>query len=217
MSTSQCLVPKLTYFGLAGRLWGLRVAMYAAFGKEGWQDERIAFADWANTFKPIMPLGSLPVLTLVDGTMIAQTDAITRWAGKQGGLYPEDVNDALIVDEVIATSFEALGKTPTGAKDDEEKKIQREEYAAGFLSKALALMDKRVETANAAGRGPWVSGGKLSIGDLTLVMLTEMILGGQFDYVPASLILEGFPLLAAHRDSVKGHTLVQEYVKNYPN
>jgi hypothetical protein len=142
-----------------------------------------------------------------------KTDALTRWAGKKAGLYPKEDDNALIVDEVITTSFEALNKTPT-AKNETEKKARRKEYSEGFLSKALSLLQDRVE----AGNDLWVAGNELSIGDLTVVMLTDMILSGNFDYVPPSLIVHGFSSpLAAHRDVVHKHELVREYLKHYPN
>lgn len=208
--TSSAL-PKLTYFNVVGRAFGLRIALFKAFGKDGWVDERIEFKQWA-AMKPTTPLGSLPILTLDEGAVRTQTDALTRWAGKKSGLYPSNDEDALIVDEVITTSFEALNKTPS-SKDEEEKKRLRQEYSQGFLLKALSLLQDRVT----ATEDPYVVGGQLSIGDLTIVMLTDMILSGDFDFVPPFLILDGFPSLKTHHDSVMNHELVKEYLQHYPN
>lgn len=214
--SAVCSIPKLTYFDVAGRVFALRVTMFKAYGKDGWIDDRIQFKEWAD-LKPTTPLGTLPVLTLADGiTTRTQTDALTRWAGRKAGLYGSTDDDQLVIDEVIATSLEALNKTPKAA-DEEEKKKVREEYAADFLSKALALLEKRVEAANEAGTGPWVAGGDLTIGDLSISMLTNMIVTGDFDYVPASLILENFPLLESHRTSVMAHSIVTDYLANYLN
>ena len=57
--------------------------MFKAFGKAGWVDERIEFAEWPE-LKPTTPLGSLPFLTLPDGRVVSQTDAMMRWAGRRG-------------------------------------------------------------------------------------------------------------------------------------
>jgi glutathione S-transferase len=204
-----CKIPTLTYFNTAGRAFALRVALFQAFGKDGWVDVRIEFSDWA-ALKPTTSLGSLPNLSLPSGAVVAQTDALTRWAGKQGNLYPTDIDEALLVDEVMTTSFEALNKCPGGATP-EEKKTAREEYAAGFLTTALTALEKRVTP------GPWVAGDDLSIGDLTLLMLTEMICIGDFDYVPGSLVTDNFPGLVAHRTAVKEHSLLTDYLANYLN
>mmetsp|Transcript_11920 Transcript_11920/g.19756 ORF Transcript_11920/g.19756 Transcript_11920/m.19756 type:complete len:215 (-) Transcript_11920:108-752(-) len=210
-SMTALLVPKLTYFNTGGRALGLRIALFKAFGKDGWIDHRFDYKEWP-ALKPTTPLGSVPILTLPDGTVHTQTDALTRWAGKKAGLYPTSDDQALIVDEVVSTSFEALNKCPH-AKDDDEKKKVREEYAQGFLTAAAKLLEQRV------GIGPWVvdDGDDLTIADLSVYMLTDMIVQGQFDYVPASFILEGFPGLAAHRERVKEHALVKDYLANYAN
>lgn len=142
---------------------------------------------------------------------MSQTDALPRWAGEKSNLYPANDNDALICDEVIATSFDALYNTPTST-DEQEKKRLREEYTMGFLSTALTLLEKRVKQGN---RGWRVA--NFSIGDLTLAMLTDMILKGDFDYVAPSLIVDNFPALNQHHKSVHDHEVVNEYLKHYPN
>lgn len=200
-------LPKLTYFPAAGRTLGLRIAMHKAFGKEGWVDERIPFSDW-KAMKPTTPLGSLPILTLPSGDVLTQCDALTRWAGKQGGLYPEDALNAFWVDEAMTTSFEALNKTPGHGLTTEEKKKAREDYANGFLSTALKVLETRI-------KGPFLTGSDLTIGDLTIVTLTDMIVEGDFDFVPPSLVSDDFPGLAAHRDLVMNHELVKDYKSNY--
>lgn len=216
MSSAVCSVPKLTYFDFAGRAFALRVAMFKAFGKDGWVDDRIQFQDWPD-LKPTTPLGSVPVLTLADGTTTrVQTDALTRWAGSKANLYGSTDDEKLVIDEVITTSFEAFNKIPKGDTEEETKKM-RAEYAEGFFSQALGLLEKRVEVSNTAGTGPWVAGGDITIGDLTLTTLTSLIVDGQFDHVPASLVLEKFPVLAAHRTSVMAHSIVKDYLANYLN
>jgi prostaglandin-H2 D-isomerase / glutathione transferase len=44
--------------------------------------------------------GSLPVLDM-NGTVIAQSNAILRYIGKQTNLYPNDPIEALKVDELL--------------------------------------------------------------------------------------------------------------------
>ena len=60
------------------------------------------------------PFGQLPVLE-VDGKIIAQTGAIARYCGKQGGFYPRDDDVAAAqIDMIIDTATDitmALGKT----------------------------------------------------------------------------------------------------------
>lgn len=204
-------MPKLTYFPAAGRTWGLRIALFNAYGQDGWIDHRIQFADW-KALKPTTPLGSLPTLELPTGEVMTQCDALTRWAGKQGGLYPDDATAALLVDEATTTAFEALNKTPGHGLSVEEKKKARGEYAGGFLSAALGLLEKRIASTEGGG---FLTGKDLTIGDLSIVMLTDMICTGDFDYVEPSLVSDKFPGLAKHREVVLGHELVKDYQSKY--
>merc|ERR1740117_1897300 len=103
--------PKLTYFNVPGRVAGLRILMFAIYGKDGWEDERVAFADWPE-LKPSMPMGYMPLLTLPNGSQVHQADSMMRWAGRKAGLYPSDADTALFVDEMISTVYECLSKGP---------------------------------------------------------------------------------------------------------
>jgi len=38
--------------------------------------------------KATTPWGSMPVLTLADGTVLAQSASLLRFVGKQTGIYP---------------------------------------------------------------------------------------------------------------------------------
>ena len=97
MSLNGC---KLTYFGLPGRGEAIRLALF--LGDIDFNDDRIGFGDW-KALKPNTPWGSLPVLTLADGTtQIAQTRAILRFVGKETKLYPiEDHVTAAKIDELL--------------------------------------------------------------------------------------------------------------------
>ena len=103
--------PKLTYFNVPGRVAGLRIMMFSIYGKDGWEDERVEFKDWPS-IKPTLPLRFMPLLTLSDGRKLHQADAMERWAGKARGLYPADPDEALFVDEMISTVYEARAKAP---------------------------------------------------------------------------------------------------------
>merc|ERR1719271_1583485 len=134
---------KFTYFDGAGRALPCRVALFNAFGKDGWTDDRLSFADFGpKKAAGAFPLGSLPVLTLPDGREICQSMAIAVWAAKHGEkpLYPSDPTEALLVDEVFQSAFELLGKAPQDP-DQEVKKKKREEFAAGGMKTFMQMLD----------------------------------------------------------------------------
>mmetsp|Transcript_58830 Transcript_58830/g.93042 ORF Transcript_58830/g.93042 Transcript_58830/m.93042 type:complete len:201 (-) Transcript_58830:6-608(-) len=195
--------PKLTYFDAAGRAFALRVSLFGAFGKDGWDDNRIKYDDWAE-LKPKTPLGSVPVFTLADGTEIVQTDSIQRWAARQAGLYPEDLNASLLCDSITCTCFEALNKGPPSSD-----KEGRENYAAGFLTQVCTYLEGKLQNEQ------WVLGGdSLTLADLMVFTVSDMILTDDWTHIPASF-LNGFPKMKEHNERVKKNALVAKYLTEY--
>ena len=197
----------LTYFDGAGRGFPARVALFKAFGKDGWADERVDYATFLKGKEAgSYPLGSLPVLTLASGKKIAQSTAIARWAAKAAGMYPADADAAAVDDFIVETFNEILSKTPS-SPDEAEKKAKREEYSQiGFMHTAMDTME--------AAYAKYTGGCDLSVADLSLFAFVKMIVTDDFTYVPASY-MDGYPNLATAYESVKAHPIVVEYHKNY--
>ena len=67
------------------------------------EDERVKFDQWAS-MKPTTKFGQLPLMTLPDGTVLAQSDAMLRFVARLPGseeLMPTDPIEALRVDEAM--------------------------------------------------------------------------------------------------------------------
>ncbi|CAN0135392.1 unnamed protein product, partial [Ectocarpus fasciculatus] len=84
----------LNYFGLPGRGEATRVAL--AYAGKDFEDNRMGFPEygackWAGK--------GLPVLEM-DGAEYTQSTALLRYAGKLGGLYPDDALAALKVHSI---------------------------------------------------------------------------------------------------------------------
>ena len=81
---------KLTYFDIEGVAEPIRLA-FALAGVE-FEDDRVKFPQWAE-LKPKTPHGTLPIMTIDDGPVIVQSQAMLRYAAsldKTGSLYPTD-------------------------------------------------------------------------------------------------------------------------------
>ncbi len=91
------------------------------------------------------------------------------------------------------------------------KKQKREEYAAGWMKGAMTMMEALYSKTDSAFLND-----TMTIADLFMLMIVDMILLGQFDYVPATY-MDGYPKLLAAATAVKAHDLVVEYYKHYPN
>jgi glutathione S-transferase len=196
--------PRLTYFNVPGRVAGLRIILFKLYGKDGWEDERVSFQDWPQ-LKPSMPLNCMPVLTLPDGTKVQQCEAMMRWAGSKAGLYPADVDEALFVDEMVQTVFEALAKAPRASKHVSKDMLPElgREFIEGPLKVHFTYIQGRI-------KGPFFLGEDLSIADLSLYMLINMIVKGEVSYIPASYVKD-FPGISANYAAVKAHDVVKAY------
>ena len=105
---------------------------------------------------------------------------------------------------------QVLNKCPQDA-DAEVKKTKREEYAAGWMKATLTWLEAQfAKTAT-----PFLHE-DLGFADLHLYMVVDMVLQGQFDYVPASY-MDQFPGLLKSCEAVKASPLVAEYLAAYPN
>ena len=220
--------PVFLYFPLTGRAPAARIALFAAFGKDGWVNENIVFTTFKEEKKKLaegvsdarLVSGSLPQLTIPSGKTFCQTSSIARWACswalKNGidvkSLYPvHDPESYIIMDESMTFAMEILDKCPSDA-DPEVKKTKREEYSSadGFMGRAMTILETRMTVRS----GDFILGNDPSLADFTIYALTNMINVGQFDHVPADY-LNKYPLLQNHLEAVKNCELMKKYSEAY--
>mmetsp|Transcript_6536 Transcript_6536/g.13962 ORF Transcript_6536/g.13962 Transcript_6536/m.13962 type:complete len:207 (-) Transcript_6536:189-809(-) len=178
---------KLTYFGFKGRGEPIRLAL--AIGGVEFEDERIGPAGFMER-KSTLPFGSLPVLE-VDGMIAAQSDAILRYAGRLGGLYPEDLQAALKVDE-FCNGVDDLGAplAATFSEKDQEKKLAlRKALVENTFPRYLNALDKLV-----AGR--FATGDEVTIADVRLYCMIAQVKSGALDGIPTDLT-DSYPNLSS--------------------
>ena len=99
---------KLTYLPVRARAENIR--MMLKFADIEYEDEIVAGAAW-QAIKAAQPFDKLPVLTLTDGTKLAQSAAISRWVAQRAGLLPADPTAAAIQDMVFEGCQELCGGT----------------------------------------------------------------------------------------------------------
>eukprot|EP00931_Biecheleriopsis_adriatica_P104963 TRINITY_DN7956_c0_g1_i1.p1 TRINITY_DN7956_c0_g1~~TRINITY_DN7956_c0_g1_i1.p1 ORF type:complete len:230 (+),score=52.34 TRINITY_DN7956_c0_g1_i1:75-764(+) len=218
--------PALLYFNVGGRASATRICMFAAFGKDGWENEMLTFPEFMEEKKKFnageasrLLSGGLPQLALPDGMCFGQSMAILQYAlaaaeaiGKEKVLFNlwVDTNkplDVLRAAEAAEYAMECLNKCPQGIDDQAEKKLKREEYAAGPMKNWMGILEKRIT-------GPFLLGDAVCYADYVVMMLVDMIQVGQFDYVEPSY-LEQFPNLLAHWKACKESAPVRAYMEAY--
>ena len=211
--------PQLMYFNVPGRVAGLRILMFAIYGKDGWEDRRVEFQDW-SAIKPTLPLQFLPVLTLPDGRRVHQAEAIMRWAGRQvPGLYPaDDLDAALFVDEMMSTVYEALSKAPRPSSVVTAEMLPGlwKEFTEGPMRVYFDYIQKQLGPGPffRSAASPGADEDNLCIADLALYMLVNYFANGEIPHVSTSYV-EQWPGISAHFAAVKAHPMVTAYEAAY--
>jgi glutathione S-transferase len=200
---------KLSYFDMhGGRGEPARLAL--AIGGVAFEDHRFTFAEFADVRKAT-PFGQVPVL-YVDGTLVTQSDAILRYAGKLAGLYPTDPLQALLCDEVAYVVEEANVKLgPTFRMTGEEQKAARLALVNGSMPVYLAWLQSKL----VANGGEYFADKRLTVADLKVFVDVRGLNSGRLDHVPTDLVEKVAPLLNAHMQRVAATPAVAQYYAKF--
>lgn len=170
------------------------------------EDVRCKPADWPK-LKSKMPLGALPVLE-VNGELLPQSNAIIRYVGKLGGLYPDDPLDGFRVDQIIDT-LDDMFETALKYEGQDKEKLRecRETFCREDIPRYVGMLEKQ---ATESGKGPFVLGEKVSVADLKINQLFDSISYGFLEFVNVS-VLENYTTLAAISKAVDEIPEVKEW------
>jgi glutathione S-transferase len=194
---------EFVYFDSEGRCAGVRIALTMA--GIPFNDNRITYQDFlAGKEKGLYQTG-LPYIKLSNGKTYTQSHAILRWACKKAGLYPSDPDLALAADEIQGVCFDMLNKCPHD-KDPEKKKTAREEYAAGRLKSLFQVLEAR----HKENGGPFMLGTKMTMADFNVIMITRMIMSGDFDFISKDYV-DQFPAMKAVTSLVESQDAVKSW------
>eukprot|EP00118_Oscarella_pearsei_P010352 m.63120 g.63120 ORF g.63120 m.63120 type:complete len:207 (+) comp35145_c2_seq6:178-798(+) len=164
---------KLTYFNVRARAELARLIF--AQGGVAYEDKRIAGDDWKQ-LKPSTPFGQLPILE-VDGVVIAQSQAINRYAAEVAGLAGSTCVEkarAHMVVESIVDVFKKLVEARF-EKDETKKHEKFEALKETDIPTFLNFVEKLL-VANGGGNG-WLIGSKITYADLALFNFFDTIRG----------------------------------------
>ena len=190
-----------------------RTRLALAIGNIKFTDERIAFSNWRD-LKPSTPWGSLPILTLSNGTVVAQQKAILRLVGKETGLYPTDPIDAAKVDELMDALDDIsamVTKIGQGLEKDAKEEARKDACEKnGAVHTFFAKIDTAIGTND---KSAFAVGESMTIADLFIYCSCSFFLSGFFDGVPADAI-DSFEKLAKLRKAVRSHDSVCKWYDN---
>jgi glutathione S-transferase len=199
----------LTYFDMhGGRGEPARLALH--IGGIAFEDKRFPFSEFAEVRKST-PLKQVPTLQ-VDGVLVTQSDAITRYAGKLAGLYPTDAFQALLCDEVLDAVEDVnvkLGLT-FGLTGDALKEA-RTALVDGPLPLYLGWLQSQLQ----AHGGEFFADHRLTVADLKVFVFLRGLSSGRLDHVPTDLVEKVAPLLNAHVQRIAQTPAVLQYYAKF--
>lgn len=196
---------KLTYFDFdGGRGEPIRIALHAA-GIE-FEDNRLSFAEFTEQ-RPGFRFNALPELE-IDGVVVSQSNALSRYAGKLAGLYPKDDMQALYCDEALGALEDMLQRVvPTFGLQGEELRLAREKLVEGWLSVYIRGLGELLER----GGGEYLADNRMTVADLKAFVQTRWLCAGQLDHVPTDLVQRLAPGLVEHEKRIASDPLVVAY------
>lgn len=197
---------KLTYFDFnGGRAEPVRMAL--AIGGVDFEDIRISFAEFGQ-MRESFPLKAVPTLQ-VDDVSYTQSNAMTRYAGRLAGLYPQDPWQAFLCDEVLdAVEDTSIALVKTFGLQDDEMKAAREQLVSGCFTQFLGFLADRL----AAAGGEYFAGNQLTVADFKVFVWIGTLNSGMLDHVPADLASRVAPSLVEHMDRVANDSRVAAYL-----
>ena len=195
----------LTYFDFhGGRGEPARLAL--SMSGIPFQDDRVLPSEWGSR-KAQTPFGALPVLE-VDGQVVSQSNAINRYVGKLGDLYPSDPWQAALCDEAMEAVEDITNKIgATLFLPEEQKKAQRKELAEGPIPFYLTRLQQRLE----AHGGRYFSADRLTVADLKVFVWIRHLKSGALDHIPTDLPDRFAPKLVEHYERLKNDPRIKAY------
>lgn len=200
---------KLTYWNMpGGRGEPARLAL--TLGGISFEDHRIAFSDWPQ-LRETTPFHACPTLE-VNGKTIAQSNTISRYVARLANLYPDDIWQAALCDEMldaVEDMWVYFGAT-MGIKEPEALKQARENLIEKHYNKYLSTISQRLVDAG----GEWFADNRLTIADLQVMIICRALGSGQLDHIPTDLVKSVAPNLHQHMKRVLAVPEISEYYSN---
>lgn len=196
---------KLTYFDFpGGRAEPARLALH--LGGIPFEDHRFPFADFAEVRKTT-PLRQVPTLH-INGVQVTQSDAITRYAGRLAGLYPDDALQALLCDEVMGALEDINVKIgATFGLTGEALESARKALVAGPLPLYLTWLETQLEQHG----GAYFADQRLTVADLKAFVVLRWLVSGKLDHLPTDLLDRLAPKLATYVQRIAAVPAIAAY------
>ena len=240
-AATQQQLPKLKYYYLDKRVKGECIRLALVVGGMPFEDIRCSYEEVAKLrAQGRLPFSQVPALQIGDDpTLHGQSQALLRWAGRMGGLYP--VEHQLRIDAVTDTVVElyehvvkvgygsAMTRHPqTGRPMVQLSDFQRFEVARNcgevlfptrFRQLEKQVLVEQSSTSDDQREPPsqYFCGSQLTIADLSLYVLGSAILDGAWEGNGVQPeVLDDCPKLQNIIRMVGEHPAVKEWNAAHP-
>jgi glutathione S-transferase len=200
--------PTLTYFDFSGSR-GEECRLALSVAGVDFTDNRLKRDEWMAK-KATSPFGSLPTFEIPGKPVLAQSNAILTYIGREHGLLPTDSFEAARHEALMAYAEELRHHTSPilQIKGDAEKLAARTELATKYLPTWGGFVERQL------GDGPFVGGSKISVADIKLYMIVRWIASGAVDHVPKETFAPFEKLNRLYR-AVAEHPKVASWVSSH--
>jgi len=195
-------VPKLYYFGLAGRGEFPKLVLEEAGQHYEWV--KVGFGEQkAHPLADKLPYGQLPLWEETDGFSLVQTGTIVRYLAKKYGLYPTDLHEAAKAELVYEGAADYTGSFFQAHFGDDKAK---EHHIKDVLPKWFASFEKLL-AGNHEGKGFFV-GDKITFADLAIYQAVA------FGSNLAPTAIKSFPHLSGFIERITARPNIAAYLKS---
>jgi glutathione S-transferase len=196
-------------------------------GEVDFEDDVVSYDEVkARRQAKLLPNGQVPTLTLPDGRVYGQCNAILRWAGRKANLYPEELQLECdgIVEAILDIKLKmnvvyyksAIGRHPDTSEpvlplSDEQNAQAGPYFNDVLLPKRFGLMESLLSSSG----GPYFCGKTMTICDLEFYTFVQPILRGDLAYGGIKPdCLNGCPELLALEKHIADHPRVRLFNEN---
>lgn len=208
----------ITYFGIGGRGAPLRAA--ASVGGLSYRDKFVTFADHkAAKEAGARRWSGIPEITLHDKTgkdvaTIGQSNVCLKMIGTMSGLYPKNMVQAALADELMASVEDCLGLFGPSfrAKGDEKKAMRLALMEKDKLPYWMGKFEQRLEENEARGnKNGFAVNDTMTVADIKLYYLTVFLTADDLDHIDGAALMKPCPKFTAFAAKMKAEEGIKKF------
>ncbi|XP_022173688.1 glutathione S-transferase-like [Myzus persicae] len=198
-------VYKLTYFNFPALAEPIRFLL--SYLEIDFEDVRFEGEQWPS-IKPTMPFGRVPILE-IDGKILNQSVAITRYLSKKAGLAGSDDWESLLMD-IAVDNVNDLRQAISLTAFEPNEEVKAKKYIT-LINETIPLYMNKFEKTVEENDGYFVNG-KLSWADLHFVAILDFL-----NFMAKVDILEGRPKLQEHKKKIWEIPQIKSWIAKRPS